>query len=62
MIHDTGCRKPEAGPSGIAATPTHPLASKAGDLRPDSGSRIHGPVIQQDTKPERKSGEKAVSR
>jgi hypothetical protein len=37
MVQETGSRA-----SGIAATPTHPLASKAGDLRPDSGSRIHG--------------------
>jgi hypothetical protein len=51
MVQETGSR-----PSGIAATPINPLASKAGDLRPDSGSRIHGPAIQQVSKPERKSG------
>jgi hypothetical protein len=57
MVQETGSRA-----SGITARPTHPLASKAGDPHHDSGSRIHGPAIQEDIKPERKSGEKAVSR
>jgi hypothetical protein len=53
MVQETGSR-----PSGIAATPISPLASKAGDPRHDSGGRIHGSLSKMISNRKGKAAEK----